>query len=123
MIYDTLMARYKATPGSDADKWQVLMIELGSLVAADESLPDQFRERLKQVNSAWLDGKVNREFLLSIKRECWGILESKHGTSVAIVDREDRAVRAMLGLLEPSGDAIAADNTADFVDAMLGPER
>ena len=29
----------------------------------------------------------------------------------------------MLGVLEPGGDAIAADDTANFVDAMLSPEH
>jgi hypothetical protein len=57
--------------------------------------------------------------LLSIKLECWEFLQAKHATSVAIVDREDRAVRAMLGVLEPSGDPVAAHDTANCVDALL----
>jgi hypothetical protein len=28
----------------------------------------------------------------------------------------------MLGVLEPGGDAIAADDTANFVEEMLSPE-
>jgi hypothetical protein len=45
MIYDTLMARYKATPGSAAEKWRALMIAIGPLVAVDENLPHQLRAR------------------------------------------------------------------------------
>src|SRR5262245_56581782 len=121
MIYDTLMAGYRATSGSAAEKWRALMSAIGPLIVADDNLPDLFQASLEQVKVAWRAGNVDRDFLQSVKVECWEFLKAKHGNSAAIVDREDRAVRAMLCVLEPSGDAVAADDTANWVDEMLGP--
>jgi hypothetical protein len=118
-IYDTLMARYRATAGSLAEQWRALMSAIGLLIVTYDNLPELLRARLELVNTAWGEGRVDPAFLRTVKIECWEFLDAKHGNSTAIVDREDRAVRAMLCLLEPNGDALAASDTASWVDEML----
>jgi hypothetical protein len=120
MIYNALMACYKAAKGGPADKWRALMSEIGALVASYGYLPEPLQARLEQVNMTWSTGVVDPDFLRSVKLESWEFLEAKHGNSSSVVDREDRAVRAMLCLLEPAGDAGAASDTSSWVDEMLG---
>jgi hypothetical protein len=120
-IYDTLMARYRATTGSLAEQWRALMSAIGLLIVTYDNLPDLLRARLALVNTAWSAGSVDAAFLRAVEIECWEFLDAKHGNSTAIVDQEDRAVRAMLCLLEPNGDALAASDTANWVDEMLNP--
>jgi hypothetical protein len=121
MIYNALMARYNGAAAESADKWAALMSAIGALVVSYGNLPRPLQERLEQVNRAWRADGVDPEFLRCVKHECWEFLQAKHGNSTAIVDREDRAVRAMLGLLEPAGDDIAASDTASWVEEMLRP--
>jgi hypothetical protein len=106
-----------------AAKWRAFMVAVGSLVASRrDDLPPALQLRLDEMNSQWTSGTVGEEFLLNVKLECWAFLTEKHGNSAAIVDREDRTVRAMLCLLESAGDEVEASDNADWLADMLGPE-
>ncbi len=99
------------------------MLAVGSLLdSRQDDLPPALQQRLAEVNPQWASNSVNEEFLLNVKRECWEFLKAKHGNSADIVDKEDRTVRAMLCLLEPAGDKVAASDLADWIADMLGPE-
>lgn len=120
---ENLILSYSEAAGDAAAKWREFMLAVGSLLASRrDELPSALQLRLDEVNSQWASGAVSDEFLMNVKRECWAFLRAKHGNSGAIVDQEDRTIRAMLGLLQPAGDEVAARDKADWIADMLGPE-
>jgi hypothetical protein len=121
MLADELFSQYEQAGGGDAGKWRALMMAVGDQVSQDGNLPPAIAAKIHEVHAGWAAGVVQEDFLLQVKRECWAFLQAKHGNSVTIQDREDRAVRAALSLLDPSGDEEAADGVADWVDQMLSP--
>jgi hypothetical protein len=119
VIFENLMVRYDGTAGEPADKWRALMQAIGVLLTRSGGLPAELQPRLIQINAAWDADSADAALLRSAKLECWAYLKAKHGNSTTIADKEDRAVRAMLCLLEPGGDAVAASDTANWAAEML----
>jgi hypothetical protein len=118
--FEDLIQSYNDAVGDATAKWREFMLAAGSLLASRrDELPPALRQRLDDVNSQWAADTVHWYFLRDVKLECWAFLEAKHGDSIAIVDQEDRAVRAMLTLLEPFGDELAATDAADWLAVML----
>jgi hypothetical protein len=121
-MFEDLMARYNGAEGGPTGQWQALMRGIGGLVADRGGLPRDLQARLIQVNASWNAGSADDELLRSVKLECWAYLKAKHGNSTTVADQEDRAIRAMLALVEPAGDAEAACDMADWVAEMLSPQ-
>jgi hypothetical protein len=118
-MFESLIACYNGAGGGPVEQWRALMRAIGRLVADYGHLPPELHSRLIEVNAAWEEGNADKELLMSVKLECWAYLQAKSGNSTTVADKEDRAIRAMLCLVEPAGDREAASETADWTEEML----
>lgn len=116
----TLLAREEGLPFYDAAHIVMTM----STLALARVVPSSLRSALVAACARWL-GDVRVDSLEAERVACWVFLEEKHGTSTAIVDPEDVAVRAMICLLwgedEPVTDIdLAVDFFASLADVFPG---
>lgn len=56
----------------------------------------------------------------AMRVEIWQCIEKKNGTSTVIRDVDDRALRALLTVLRMDGDRAVAEESADWIDTVLG---
>jgi hypothetical protein len=97
------------------------MVGLLSAVAAE--LPPVGADTLRVANGYWRQSTGHPDDLLEAKIACWTYLDAKHGSSTAIVDREDRLLRALLCVLEPEGDEEAMSASAEWFMEMTNQAR
>lgn len=116
---DAAWQAYTTAQGDERDQWRALVLRSADLVQEYGHLPATLAAYLPKLIALWRSGEPDREVLAHTKRECWTFLKTKHGNSVDILDCEDRAVRAMLCLVEPAGDRQYASDTASCLDDML----
>lgn len=104
-----------ATPA--AAMWMIVV----SAMAMASKLPESLRGALAQACLRWFSSPTLGEASLhQAAAHCWTYLETKHGNSTSIVDREDVAIRTLLcALVDDLPDMDELDMTIDFLVSML----
>jgi hypothetical protein len=104
--------------------WLLLMAALlDRLSPFAGELPPVGADALRAAGAYWRQSTGQPNDLLEAKSACWTYLEAKHGSSTAIVDREDRLLRALMCVLEPTGDDEDISTTTEWFDAMMNRAR
>jgi hypothetical protein len=93
------------------------LVELLAPVASE--LPPVGADTLRVADGYWRRAGGHPDDLRAAKIACWTYLDARHGSSTAIVDREDRLLRALLCVLEPEGDEEAMSTTAEWFARMM----
>jgi hypothetical protein len=86
-----------------------LLTQIAGLVIWD--LPPIGRTALDAARRCWIDQVDDPRQLEEHRVACWQFLDTKNGNSTTIADREDQAVRLVIGLLfeeSKEGDAYLA---------------
>ncbi|WP_426344819.1 hypothetical protein ACN9MU_15265 [Pseudoduganella sp. R-32] len=83
-----------------------------------EYLPPVGGDALQQATRFWLDQSLDGTSLEDARISCWRYLNSKHGNSTSIDDKEDAAMRALLCVLyeKPQSDEFTEESLYWFVD-------
>jgi hypothetical protein len=111
---------YKNARGDDAERWRahaLALLDVLEIRARD--LPPQLLEQVPDVVGMWRQGTVDAARLTDVRVACWQFLEAKHGTSTAITDDEDRAVRLLVCACFAEGTADDAVETDWFLASLL----
>lgn len=90
----------------------VLLAELRDL-----DLPPDLSDVHGVAADCWENRSGNPEALLAAKKRCWEFLDLHKTDDMRTV--QARHVRALLGVLEPSGDKETASMTAEWVCFLL----
>jgi hypothetical protein len=100
------------------ERWRALMqLMLTELHGC--SLPPVGTQALGAAEAFWNDRRGSVEDLLAAKINCWTYLDGKNHSSTQIADDEDRALRALLCVLEPIGDQGEASDSVEWFAEML----
>lgn len=83
---------------------------------SDLELPAELSDVPGRASELWSDGKDSDLDLLVLKQRCWNYLD--HHKDDDVRSKHARNVRALLGVLEPSGDDDAGSATAEWVCDM-----
>jgi len=112
-------AAVRGAQGERSALWRCLMLlMLDVLEPLRGTLPAVGSNALGIAIEYWRHASGSVEDLMTAKVECWAYLDSKHPSTV-IADREDRALRALLCVLEPSGDEGTAEQASEWFEGML----
>ncbi|MDE9364222.1 hypothetical protein PZ938_01255 [Luteipulveratus sp. YIM 133132] len=99
--------------------WRNLMVAMvEGLQPYRGRLPAVVADSLDVASDYWRCGRGRPEDLLGAKIECWTYL-AERGSSLQVGDDEARLTRAVLCTLEPSSDAEAASDLAEWFQIML----
>lgn len=79
----------------------------------DLDLPAELSDVPAKASERWIEGKGSDLDLLVLKQRCWNYLDQHKADDFR--STHARNVRAVLGVLEPSGDDEAASMTAEWV--------
>ena len=109
-----------AGDGSIRSGWRLLMTAMVQRLApfAGE-LPPVGTDALRVAGDYWRRSAGDPADLLDAKVACWKYLDTKHGSGIPIVDREDRLLRGLLCVLEPGGDEEDMSDIAEWFAEMM----
>jgi len=104
-----------------AERWpDFMLVMVTELEATPVSLPPELAGVLDIARAYWQGDISRRADLEAANLACWTYFQQKHGNSVAIVDDEDRLIRASICVLDPEpGDVENASDRADWLCDML----
>jgi hypothetical protein len=104
-----------------AERWPDLMLVMVTeLEATPVSLPPELAGVLVNARAYWQGDISRRADLEAARIACWAYFQQKNGNSVAIVDDEDRLIRASICVLDPEpGDLENASDRAEWLCDML----
>jgi hypothetical protein len=120
VIADRLAAAYDADETADPQsRWRSFAIAALTLVLDTGGLVGNSRNLVADGLRLWQEGRSEKNRLEEMRVMIWDLLESKHGNSWAVVDAEDRALRAALFALQPSGDQDEMLEGAGWIEDFL----
>lgn len=119
-LVDQEIERLGVTEGLDASAAAMWLAAVSAMAKAS-ALPRALRASLISACSRWFGEPTGAHPpLRQLAADCWAYLETKHGNSSSIVDREDIAIRTLLCVLDDEPPAAAdLDMTIDFLVSML----
>lgn len=114
-----LQAANTAGKGDPVSSWRHLMLEMLSILYPRRTqLPEVGVRALDVAVAYWRRSEGDPAGLLNAKLEVWSHLNAKHSSAI-IGDKEDRLLRALLCVLEASGDSEAASGMAEWFEEMM----
>jgi len=76
-------------------------------------------ERLVRSGAVLVEQRASEDALKAHRVAVWRFLEAKNGSSAIVRDADDRALRALLTVLEPVEDEGTAAECAEWVEEVL----
>jgi hypothetical protein len=112
-----------ADQGDPSQWWARLNLAMSAeLWRFGDSLPAWAVADLETADAYWRGDNSRRDDMLAARLAAWNFLDTKNGSSVTIVDNEDRLIRALICVLfaDDSDDpGMGAEFFADMINGVV----
>ena len=116
MIYERLIGAFES--GDDGMRWRSFARAVIAEIRSAGTSSSDAMELVERATQTW-DRAADEQDLLVLKADVWRFLTAKNGDTTSIRDADDRALRALLTVLDPNGDRAKVEDAAEWVETVL----